>query len=388
MQIFGSIPRGCKAFMSGIGLAFPLFLLTAFPAKAQTLVVTPTGLAFTYTADSTTLPAPQTIQITSPNGSVPFLVTVSAGNLGQDPTYVSVNPATGTTPATVTVTVASAILTYGYGQYVNTVGVGLSPYTPGEAAISIGVALNVNLPPPPTVASILNASSLQPGFSPGAVVTTFGEHIGPEIPAVGEVYASGSDFYYDSNLGDSKVTFNGYASPLLFTNAGQINAVVPYEVAGQANVQMVVAHDFVVAPAITVPIQETSPGIFTDTENGSGQGAILNQNGGLNGTQNPAAVGPIIQVFGAGAGLWNPPATDGIMVSPIAPFAVPVASVSVAIGGQPAELTYAGAAPGLISGIPQVNAIVPAGLASGPQPIVLTVGKYSNSQQHVTVVVQ
>jgi hypothetical protein len=31
---------------------------------------------------------------------------------------------------------------------------------------------------------------------------------------------------------------------------------------------------------------------------------------------------------------------------------------------------------------------VPAGLASGPQPIVLTVGKYSNSQQHVTVAVQ
>jgi hypothetical protein len=45
MQIFGSIPRGCKAFMSGIGLAFPLFLLTAFPAKAQTLVVIRHGRA-------------------------------------------------------------------------------------------------------------------------------------------------------------------------------------------------------------------------------------------------------------------------------------------------------------------------------------------------------
>jgi uncharacterized protein (TIGR03437 family) len=65
-----------------------------------------------------------------------------------------------------------------------------------------------------------------------------------------------------------------------------------------------------------------------------------------------------------------------------------VAPVSVTIGGQPATIRYAGAAPYQVLGIFQVNAVVPEGIGSGPQPIVLTAGENSNSQQQVTVAVQ
>jgi len=64
------------------------------------------------------------------------------------------------------------------------------------------------------------------------------------------------------------------------------------------------------------------------------------------------------------------------------------APVSVTIGGQPATVLYAGAAPFLISGVVQVNAIVPQGIGSGPQPVVLTIGANSNAGQQVTVAVQ
>ena len=59
----------------------------------------------------------------------------------------------------------------------------------------------------------------------------------------------------------------------------------------------------------------------------------------------------------------------------------------VTIGGQNAKALYAGAAPGLVAGLLQVNAVVPAGVASGDQPIVVTVGTVA-SQTGVTVAVK
>jgi uncharacterized protein (TIGR03437 family) len=62
--------------------------------------------------------------------------------------------------------------------------------------------------------------------------------------------------------------------------------------------------------------------------------------------------------------------------------------VSLTIGGQPATLLYAGAAPYQVWGILQVNALVPAGLGSGPQPVVLTIGQNTTAPQPATVFVQ
>ncbi|MDQ6677961.1 MAG: hypothetical protein M3Z09_11755, partial [Acidobacteriota bacterium] len=61
---------------------------------------------------------------------------------------------------------------------------------------------------------------------------------------------------------------------------------------------------------------------------------------------------------------------------------------SVTVGGQPATVSYAGSAPGLVSGVMQLNVIVPAGVASGAAvPVIVTVGSAS-SQQNVTAAIQ
>src|SRR5437868_6501559 len=44
-------------------------------------------------------------------------------------------------------------------------------------------------------------------------------------------------------------------------------------------------------------------------------------------------------------------------------------TASLTIGRQPAQILYAGAAPYMVSGVMQVNAVVPDGIGSGPQPI-------------------
>jgi uncharacterized protein (TIGR03437 family) len=55
------------------------------------------------------------------------------------------------------------------------------------------------------------------------------------------------------------------------------------------------------------------------------------------------------------------------------PFSSPVAAVQVTIGGQPAEVLYAGEAPFEPVGVLQVNARIPAGV-SGPAQVSIQVG--------------
>jgi uncharacterized protein (TIGR03437 family) len=82
----------------------------------------------------------------------------------------------------------------------------------------------------------------------------------------------------------------------------------------------------------------------------------------------------------------NPPGVDGQITGTVLP--TPLLPVSVRIGGLDAKVSYAGAAPGLIAGVVQVNALVPPGTPSGSGvPIVFTVGQ-SSSQAGVIVAIR
>jgi uncharacterized protein (TIGR03437 family) len=127
-----------------------------------------------------------------------------------------------------------------------------------------------------------------------------------------------------------------------------------------------------------------------------GQGAILNvhSENTFNSVSNPAPQGSAITLFATGAGLWNASFPDGSLVLGDVYQTVtfqppsPAGGVSLTIGGQPAKLLYAAIAPGQVWGFLQINAIIPTGIGSGPQPVVLKIGDNDNSQQKVTVAVQ
>src|SRR5580658_3871328 len=96
--------------------------------------------------------------------------------------------------------------------------------TANVTSVSINTTLRVD--------SVVNAASLasnQP-LAPGSLVTIFGAGIGP---ATGVASSGGS--LPDSIAGVS-VTFNGIPAPLSFVSARQINAQVPWEISGDANV--------------------------------------------------------------------------------------------------------------------------------------------------------
>jgi uncharacterized protein (TIGR03437 family) len=62
-----------------------------------------------------------------------------------------------------------------------------------------------------------------------------------------------------------------------------------------------------------------------------------------------------------------------------------LAPVTVTIGGEPAPIIYAGAAPGLVAGAVQVNVKVP-NLSAGPYLTAVSVGSTPNPQPQSVLV--
>jgi uncharacterized protein (TIGR03437 family) len=136
---------------------------------------------------------------------------------------------------------------------------------------------------------------------------------------------------------------------------------------------------------MSLPVAPTSPAIFTLSSTGLGSAAILNQDYTVNSFDNPASPGSIIMIYGTGFGLLQSPVIDGQAV--VTPD-LTVLPVSATVAGMQADVVYAGAAPGLIAGVIQINVRLPAGLAHDLiAPLVLTVSG-SSTINGVIVAVQ
>jgi uncharacterized protein (TIGR03437 family) len=366
----------------------PLYVpVTLSVGPAPVLSVSPTSVTFNYVSGSSTLPAPVPVQLNS-TGSVTFTASFTpSASIANRGNFITVTPASGTAPTTLTLAVNATILaTLSPGTYTGTVTIS----SPGIASQTIAVTLTVGPAAAPVIMAITNAASLQAGpISPGEIVTLFGTNVGPATPPGGVSFSLTSSGMVPTSLGGVTVTFNGVAAPLLFVNALQINAIVPYEIAGQTNANVVVQFGGSTSATLQASVVDTRPAIFSLSQGGSGQGAILNQDYSVNGTSAPAAKGSVIQIFGTGEGQLVPAVLTGSVTPGVPPFPKPVATpVTVTIGGQPAQVQYAGEAPTLVSGVIQVNAVVPASVGSGNLPVVLTIGANSNNTQNITVAVQ
>ena len=138
-------------------------------------------------------------------------------------------------------------------------------------------------------------------------------------------------------------------------------------------------------------VATTVPGLFTANSSGTGPGAIANSNGSTNTPSNPAARGDTVVVYLTGEGETSPFGVTGKVTTVAAPpqplTPGPLLQPSVTIGGQPANWTFAGEAPGFVSGVMQLNVVIPTNIAAGDQPIVVSLGG-NPSQSGVTVSVK
>ena len=227
----------------------------------------------------------------------------------------------------------------------------LVPDTPAPAPV---------ITPAPTVTVVNALSQLAGSVAPGEVVTIFGTGLGPDPGVSGTVDASGT---LPGVLSGAEVQFNGADAPVFYAQSTQINAQVPYSVAGSASSTVAVLYQGKVVGGATVGVAPSAPGLLAKA---------INQDGTVNGAALPATRGTWMTFYATGEGLRDGGNAAGVPAQ--APYAHPLLPISLTIAGVNADILYAGSAPGLI-GVMQINVRVPAGfVAPGQAAAILTVG--------------
>jgi uncharacterized protein (TIGR03437 family) len=232
---------------------------------------------------------------------------------------------------------------------------------------------------------VVNAASYAHGaVAAGEIVSLFGLFPGPPAPAALALSPDGK--FVTTSLAETRVFFDDAAAPLLYVSDTQISAVVPYAVASRAATEVKLEYQGLQSKPVTLKVTPAAPGLFTIDASGKGQGAILNQDYKLNSASNPAAKNSVVMLFATGGGQTAPEGVDGQVVAGTLPRLLQ--PVTARIGGLEARVLYAGAAPGLVSGVLQVNVQVPAQVTAGSAvPVVVRVGDYE-SQAQVTMAVK
>ena len=233
------------------------------------------------------------------------------------------------------------------------------------------------------ISAVSNSASGTAGaVAPGELISIYGAGLGPPKgvafavdPVTGGV---------DTMLGGTQVLFGSVASPITYASAGQINAIVPYEMAGQSQVTVEVQYQSSSASQ-TVQIASAAPGAYTLDSSGSGQSAALNQDYSVNAPSNPAAKGAYVTIYFTGGGQTTPAGVTGSVTGPVLKWLTQ--SISVTVGNQPATVTFDGSAPTFVDGLDQLNIQLSPNTPSGAQPVVITVGGVS-SPSTATISVQ
>ncbi len=214
-----------------------------------------------------------------------------------------------------------------------------------------------------------SASNQSGGVSPGEIVAIYGAGLGPAQPQQFQPAGSGQ---VPIQLGGTQVLFNGTPGPILYTSAGQVSVVAPYEMSG-ANVQIAVQYQGQTTAALSVPLVPSAPAIFSLDASGSGQARAFNADGTPNSAANPAAAGSTITFYATGEGQTSPVGVDGQLDGANPPQ--PVLPVAVTIGGEAARVQYAGGVEGQVAGLMMVRVQIPGGVAAGRAvPVQLQVG--------------
>jgi uncharacterized protein (TIGR03437 family) len=309
--------------------------------RATAIAVDPQGNVYVNAYPNTSTQIPITLSELSPDGSAILNTATVAGWFAVD-SQSSVYLAGAT---------LGNLFFPSAGAYQNKFGGGTYDVT--------AVKIDFVHPPTPRIATVVNAAGMRSGtpqnypvfnVAPGEIVTIFGAG-------------------FDTG---TRVLFDATPAPILYVQSDQINAVVPFGVAGPTTGITLQASAQTFGPG-TMNVFDAVPALFTADGTGHGQAAILNQDETVNSAANPAARGSVISVFMTGAGRMIPAQSDGSPGPLSAPFPVPVLGAACSLG----QVLYAGAAPGLVAGAVQVNVRIGQDVSPGDHvPIIVYIGNY------------
>src|SRR6185437_8725891 len=218
----------------------------------------------------------------------------------------------------------------------------------------------------------------QKPVAPGSIVSIFGS------------WLSDFDDYaaylpLPLSLGNAIVSFDvpnsdpsksiSVVGPLFYVSEHQLNVQVPWEVQGQSSVVVKVRIQDSFSATYTLPLTQYQPGFFTYQQNGQTYAAAQDVGFNYITPGNPIAKGQTVLLYLNGLGpVNNQPATgDPGPGGTASQLATTASTPVVTIGGQQVAPQFSGLAPGLV-GLYQIDVAVPTNIASGAQPLTVSIG--------------
>jgi uncharacterized protein (TIGR03437 family) len=255
----------------------------------------------------------------------------------------------------------------------------LAPLYDRSAVISLTVSGFTVLPwnydvavAPPKITSVVNAADGTLPVAPGGLISIYGQQMSPVNMATSEIPLP-------TALGESCLTVNGVAVPVLFVSSQQINGQLPFNVVG--NAQMTLRTPGGISDNFNFSILPAAPSVFRTGAAGPDTGlATITRadNGEFITPTNPVHPGDSIVIWATGLGVTSPLIGSG-MPGPSNPLANAVILPVVQLGGVALTVQYAGLVPGSV-GLDQINATVPNSVPQGLSiPLVITQGGSSTT---------
>jgi uncharacterized protein (TIGR03437 family) len=239
---------------------------------------------------------------------------------------------------------------------------------------------------PPAVTGVIGAGGFG-GFQ-AVAAGSWVEIYGSDLATTARSW-TGSDFHNQlapTMVDGTTVMIGGIPAPISYISGGQLNALVPTGL-GSGQQTLTVTTLVGTSAAVNITIAPNTAGLYAPqflNSGGTQYAAGLLSDGSYAAPANvsatvksrPAKAGETVTLYGTGFG----PVTPNVPTGQIAPASTALTGqLSIALGGLPATVTYAGLAPGGV-GLYQINIVVPAGLTSGAAPLTFLLNGQAGSQ--------
>ncbi len=236
----------------------------------------------------------------------------------------------------------------------------------GSVQITGGVAANPNVPVL-SQGGVVDLAAYGGVVSPGSLIAVFGSQLAA-------AQAQASSLPLPILLSNTTLYLGAEPLPLIFSSSGQVNAMMPYDVAPDATHPLIAQTGTALSAPQTVLVASARPAVFTVDQSGTGAGVIVHgSTNALITSSNPARPGEVVVIYCSGLGAVTPQVPAGT-ATPLNSLTTTVNTVIATIGGASANVLFAGISPGS-TGLYQVNAVVPTGLPnSDATPLILSVG--------------
>ena len=360
----------------------------SFGAAAPGLSVSAPSLYFAGPAGKNVTPQPQTVAVSTTGPAISFTVSATTSTGGS---WLATSGASGTTSSNVLVSIntSSSGTALAAGTYNGNLT--FTPTTPGyttPVTVPVTLVLSAAVPSPaPVITAVVNGASFSANQSiaPNTYVTIVGTNLSTATNTWNNSIVGGQ---LPTSLNGVTVTFSGLPGYISYVSPTQINVLAP-PMSGTASVQ--VNNNGATSSPLTVGAAPESPAFFEL----SGSQAIATRtdysyaakNGTIPGlTTTPAKPGDILILWGTGFGATNPAAPPGV-VTPTGQTYSAAESLTVTINGVPATVYGVALTPGL-AGLYQVAIQVPASLPNGDWQVIATMQDGYSSPTGVILTVQ